>query len=165
MAATCLVIPVPEAEPAAGELRRRHTTSGAEGMPPHVTLIHPFVDDAELTTRELEIVSNVLERQLPFRFALTSVERFTNPGESYVWLAPTPSSPFVQIIRALEAAFPDHPSFGGAHDEIVPHVTVAASSDERTLAEIAQDLRDGRISRAAAEADYGVERVIAALSG
>jgi len=36
---------------------------------------------------------------------------------------------------------------------------------ERMLAEIAQDLRDGRISRAAAEADYGAERVRAALSG
>ena len=35
---------------------------------------------------------------------------------------------------------------------------------ERKLDEIARDLRDGRVSRSAAEADYGVGRVQAALN-
>lgn len=37
--------------------------------------------------------------------------------------------------------------------------------ETRRLDDIARDLRDGRISRAAAEADYGAERVAAALAG
>jgi hypothetical protein len=39
---------VPEAEPAVGRWQRQHTRAGADGMPPHVTLLIPFADSESL---------------------------------------------------------------------------------------------------------------------
>ena len=51
MAETAVVILLPELEPLIGGWRRRYTGDGARGMPPHVTLIIPFADSADLDDR------------------------------------------------------------------------------------------------------------------
>ena len=62
VAATGIVIPFEQVEPAVSRWRRAHTTDGADGMPAHVTLIYPFVDDSQLVAREVrELRSGALE--------------------------------------------------------------------------------------------------------
>ena len=51
-------------------------------------------------------------------------------------LVPEPAGPFVELTRALVAAFSAYPPYGGRHEEIVPHLTVA-TADAETLAEVA----------------------------
>ena len=46
---SAVIVAVPQAEPAVGELRLRHTYDAPLGLPPHVTLLYPFVPPAELT--------------------------------------------------------------------------------------------------------------------
>ena len=42
-----------------------------------------------------------------------------------LWLDPEPADPFRSLTAAVWAAFPQHPPYGGAYDEVVPHLTVA----------------------------------------
>ncbi len=43
---------------------------------------------------------------------------------------------FSRLIDDLVAAFPHHPPYGGAFDEVIPHLTITESADA-PLAEIA----------------------------
>jgi hypothetical protein len=83
----------------------------------------------------LDRVRGALAGAGPFAFQLARVGRF--PETAY--LAPDPAEPFAELTRRLAAAFPAFPPFGGAHDEIVPHLTVAhgdATSAARAAAEL-----------------------------
>jgi 2'-5' RNA ligase len=160
MAPTVIIVPVPEAEPAVDLLRRANTPDGAEGMPAHVTLIYPFTDDSQLAAGRIAEVRAVLEQFCAFEFVLSKVRRFDNlPSESYVWLAPTPSGPFVQMIEALASAFPEHPPFGGAFATVIPHLTIAASIDEDLLDQVANQAADTLPIKARAETARIMRRI------
>jgi hypothetical protein len=42
-----------------------------------------------------------------------------------LWIAPEPTEPVVAMVRAIAAAFPEHPPYGGQFESVIPHVTVA----------------------------------------
>jgi 2'-5' RNA ligase len=116
-----LILPVDVPVPVR-RLRDRMDPSAAQGVPAHVTLIYPFMHPAamdEATRRRLE---QIIAAEPAFSFALTRVGRWPD----VVYLAPDPDEPFRRLIAALTDAFPDYPPYGGVHDEVVPHVTVAA---------------------------------------
>ena len=160
MAPTAIIVPVSEAEPAVELLRRSNTPDGAEGMPPHVTLIYPFTDDSELVAGRIAEVRAVLEQFAAFEFVLSEVKRFDNlSNESYVWLAPTPDSPFVEMVEALVSAFPDHPPFGGAFKTVIPHLTIAASTDQNLLDRVANQVAEALPITARAETACVMKRV------
>jgi 2'-5' RNA ligase len=125
---TAIVIAVPEAEPAIEHLRRQHTTSGAEGVPPHVTLIYPFADSELLGAARLQEVAEVVSRFAAFAYRLVETARFTSVPP-ILYLVPEPAEPFCALISALADAFPEHPPYGGAYSESTPHVTVAEAND------------------------------------
>jgi hypothetical protein len=52
-----------------------------------------------------------------------------------LWLAPEPAQPFREFTAAVWRAFPEHPPYGGAHADSVPHLTVAECR-RGTLAEM-----------------------------
>jgi len=127
---TALAVPAPEAEPALAPLRRRVAHGVAGEVPAHVTLLVPF---APLPVpRELDALV-ASWRRAPF--ALCRVRRW--PG--VVWLDPEPSAPLVAMTRALVAAFPAYRPYDGAHEDVIPHVTVATSEDDAALDEIAAE--------------------------
>lgn len=140
MAETAIVIPVLEAEPAVGLLRRRHTVEGADGMPAHITLLYPFSDTQELDDGRIDRVRHSLARFAPFDCQLSHVARFVRPDDTVLWLAPSPDEPFAAMADALAAEFPEHPPYGGKYQSMVPHLTVAMSNDEDLLARIEADL-------------------------
>jgi 2'-5' RNA ligase len=114
-AVTALVIPVRAAEPLVDDRARDR------GMPAHVTVVYPFLPGRRIddeTERELQDITG---RSASFEFSLDGIGHF--PG--VVYLAPEPSEPFVDLTRAIEARWPDHPPYEGAFDTVVPHVTVA----------------------------------------
>ena len=41
---------------------------------------------------------------------------------------PNPPGPFIDLTAAVWEAFPHHPPYGGAHDHVVPHLTIAERS-------------------------------------
>ena len=66
-------------------------------------------------------IEEIVAAEPSFPLVLASVRRFPN----VVWLEPEPSEPFRRLTRSLAAAFPDYPPYAGAHDDIVPHLTIA----------------------------------------
>lgn len=126
--ATAFVVAVPEAEPVVAGLRERFDPSAALGVPAHLTVLHPFMPPAQVTPQVLAHAASALPGLPPFEFLLARVERF--PGVLY--LAPEPAALFIALTEALVRAFPKYLPFGGAHEHIVPHLTVA-QGDESTL--------------------------------
>jgi len=121
MAISAFVVKVPAAEGIAHDLRRRYDASAALGVPAHITVLVPFMDPALVTREVLERAQRVLQRTPSFDFLLSSVGRF--PETAY--LAPEPASPFIGMTLALVEAFPGFLPYGGEHEGVVPHLSVA----------------------------------------
>ena len=49
-------------------------------------------------------------------------------GQDVLWQDPEPPRPFIDLTAAAWEAFPHHPPYGGAHDHVVPHLTIAERS-------------------------------------
>ncbi len=119
---TALVIRVPEAEALVGGWRHRLDPSAEWGVPAHVTVLYPFVPPASIDAEVLSGVSAVASAVDPFAFSLAAARSF---GDDVLYLAPEPADPFRRLTELLADAFPGHPPYGGAVDEIIPHLTVA----------------------------------------
>jgi 2'-5' RNA ligase len=117
---SAIIVPV-QVPVAVNRLRDRMDPSAVQGVPAHVTLIYPFMPADELKDDVRRRVEQIIAAEPVFPFSLTGVRRFPN----VVYLAPEPVEPFRRLTRALASAFPDYPPYEGAHDDIVPHLTVA----------------------------------------
>lgn len=134
MAETAIIVAIPEAEPLIELFRRQHTEDGAQGVPPHVTLLYPFTDTSLLVAGRVNEVADVIRSFSAFEFSLVSVAYFpTSPRVLY--LQPDPGAPFRAMTRALVAAFPEHQPYDGEYVDPTPHATIAVASDQ-VLAEI-----------------------------
>jgi hypothetical protein len=91
---------------------------GAPGVPAHITVLYPFVDAAAVDEKA---VAEVLAPFDAFSFTLASRERFEGGVH---WLRPEPSEPFRLLTRAVWQRWPEHPPYEGAHDDVIPHLTV-----------------------------------------
>src|SRR3954447_11551444 len=149
---TALIVEVPEAEPAVGELRLQNDWSAARGVPAHITILFPFADPDDV---DEDAIADFFARFRPFDFVLDRVERFQ---EGAVWLHPEPSLPFVDLTAAVEQRWPDHPPYEGAFDEPIPHLTVSETpldldvqlpiaAQAREIALIEEDDATGRWSK------------------
>jgi len=118
---THLILPVPAAEALVGTYRARLDPNAIVGVPAHITLLGPFVDRDELRRQDLTDLADLFAATPSIRFALVRVARF----EHALYLEPQPAEPFVALTEALWRRWPDHPPYGGAHREVVPHLTVA----------------------------------------
>ena len=118
---TALIVVVPEAEPAVGELRLAHDRSARLGVPAHVTILFPF---APPETVDEEALRTLLASFPAFDFVLDRVE---NWDEGITWLHPEPSRPFEDQTAAVFERFPDYPPYEGEHDVVIPHLTVSDS--------------------------------------
>jgi len=118
------------------ELRLRHDPMAASGVPAHVTLLFPFLATDDLTPAIRRRLARIASQVRPFTVRFDGTGRF--PG--VLWLAPEPTAPFVELTERLAGAFPDHPPYEGAHDDIIPHLTVALAP-EATLDRLVRKVR------------------------
>lgn len=98
------------------------------GIPPHVTLLYPFVRPDELDGA-LPLLAATLARHERLAFSLGEVRSFPRT----VWLAPEPAAPLAALTAAIHAAFPDHPPHGGQFAEVIHHLTLVDGVDEDEL--------------------------------
>ena len=133
-----MLIPVPEAALHVDGFRSRFTPAHVVGLPPHVTLLYPFVESTELTTGVVREVERVVADVDRFEVTFRSVSRLEGAPPT-LYLVPEPAEPFAELTRALVAAFPAYPPYGGRYEEIVPHLTVATAEAE-TLAAVAAEV-------------------------
>jgi hypothetical protein len=122
---TAVVVLVPEAEGLVGPWRLKHDPSAAEGVPAHVTLLYPFVPFERINDTVEAGIARVFAGASPFGLGFSHTRRF--PG--VLWLAPDDPAPLIALTQALMAMFPEYPPYGGAHETVTHHLTVAQIRD------------------------------------
>jgi len=123
-ATSAIVVRVPL--PAAlTRLRARWDWAAGAGVPPHVTILFPFLPATRLGPDVRRELAAVAATQRPFDVRFARVERFP----TVVYLAPEPSAPFIRLTEAVVERFPDCQPYGGEFDEVIPHLTVTESPD------------------------------------
>jgi 2'-5' RNA ligase len=120
---TAVVVPVPAAEPVVAAWRERLDPSAAAGMPAHVTALYPFLPG---------VTAGVLATLKGLCASLPALEvRFRRTGRfpGVLYLAPEPVAELRRLTEALASRWPEAPPYGGAFEDIVPHLTVAVGDD------------------------------------
>ncbi len=91
-------------------------------MPPHVTLMYPFLSPAYLSNPVIEELEHLAGDVTPFDFALTKIREFE---QGVVYLEPEPAEPFVSLSNEIGRGFGLQPFRGKFGDALVPHLTLA----------------------------------------
>jgi hypothetical protein len=125
---TAIVIPVEGAEPLLSAAAAEVGFERPSGMPAHVTLLYPFVDAQGLVVDHAREAQRALSIVHPFDCSFSSIGRFDDPPVA-IYLEPDPAGQFTAMIVALMSAFPEFPPYGGAIDEVVPHLTLVETAD------------------------------------
>ena len=149
---SAIVIPVREAE----TIVRSRMLEVQPGLLPrdrspvaHITLLAPFHPPEAIDDAVVHHLTRFFAEVPPFGFELTEVCEFPD-GTTY--LAPEPAAAFRRLMQQLHHEFPEFPPYGGAFDDIVPHLTVPLPQDEDTDALRAQLARSVPIDAHAVEA-------------
>jgi hypothetical protein len=132
MIESALLVPVPEAEPVVGDLRTRYDSTAALGLPCHITVIYPFLHPSLLTRSVLIELTSIFAGVAPFRFSLGAIARFPD----VVYLVPDPAGPFSRFVAAVATRWPEAPPYAGKYDAVIPHLTVAHTSDATAIEKI-----------------------------
>jgi 2'-5' RNA ligase len=136
---SAVLIRVPEAEPLVGEWRRRFDPSVLLGIPAHITVVYPFVPVEDVDAGVQAALRGLFAEVAPCRFELRAPARFP----SVLYLKPEPDAALRAIIEGVVGRFPEHPPYGGAFDDLMPHLTVAQSGDEDLLTRVESELPRG----------------------
>lgn len=120
--ATCLIVPVLDAEPAVAAWLGRQNVH-FDGAPLHVTVMFPFLPARSVGAATEAAVADLARGIEPFDFALARLGQF--PGVQY--LAPEPAASFVAITEQVQGRWPSCQPYGGVYDSVIPHMTVAVA--------------------------------------
>jgi hypothetical protein len=119
-ASTGLVVPVDAAGPLLAPWLKRLPAAG-RSLPPHVTALWPFLPVDALDDAAERRLDSLLAGVPSFTFALTRIATLADAAV----LVPEPAAPFAALTRLLWDEWPECPPFGGAYDDVTPHVVVA----------------------------------------
>jgi 2'-5' RNA ligase len=119
---TAVIAAVPEAEPLVSKHRQQLDVSAGWGVPAHVTVLFPFVAPEAISDDVITTLATAVRTVRAFDCSFVRTRWFDH---DVLWLDPEPAQPFRQLTRAVWRAFPQHPPYGGAYDDVVPHLTVA----------------------------------------
>ncbi|MFG3115596.1 2'-5' RNA ligase family protein [Streptomyces sp. NPDC048197] len=133
---TGLIVRIPEAEPAVRAWRERFDPSARAGVPAHITVLFPFLDESRTDQGACSALTDMLGRQHAFDLRFESCGRF--PG--VLFLRPEPDMRLRRLTEVLTHRWPEAPPYGGKFTEVVPHLTIADGQDDAVLEEIEADL-------------------------
>ena len=124
-AESALLVPVPPVQSVARWVRWRFDPSARARMPPHVTVLYPFVSPPP-SNEVIRTLRDLFAGVAPFGFDLTEVAWF---DERVAYLTPEPSGPFESLTWQVVEKFPGYLPYRGAYgtEHVVPHVTLATS--------------------------------------
>jgi 2'-5' RNA ligase len=119
-------------------IRRAHVPVARFGVPPHVTILYPFIPPDRLTPDVRVDLAGMARETRRFDVRFTTAGRW--PG--IVYLEPTPAAPFSAMIDRVAARFPEHPPYAGTIAAVIPHLTVVEDGDPR-IDELAAEIGRG----------------------
>ena len=104
----------------------------------NVTVLYPFLPLAEIGSAVLAEMAGLFAEVARFSFTLDQVRWF---GESVVWLGLLDESPFRALTGLAVAAYPSCPPYRGAHEDVVPHLTIGHLGGPAELRAAAEEVR------------------------
>jgi 2'-5' RNA ligase len=107
-------------------LRRLHRGLNGVALPPHITLLYPFLPTDQLTPERMSAIRKICQETTAFEFCLDEVRWFDS---RVVYLAPDTPGPFVDLVQRVMREFPECIPYDGAHREIIPHLTLAEDQE------------------------------------
>jgi hypothetical protein len=119
---TALIVAVPAAEAIVGKHRDHLDVAASWGVPAHLTVLYPFIEPAR--AEDPGMVAAIGAAVGTIGAFSCSFRRTAWFDDDVLWLDPDPAQPFRDLTAAVWRAFPDYPPYGGAHDTVVPHLTV-----------------------------------------
>ena len=137
-----LLVAVPSAKPLVRWTRLRFDTGARRGLPPHVTVLYPFVSPRDLSESVIAQLRDIFADSPPFTFSLTEVAWF---GDSMAYLTPEPSRPFEDLTWRVLELFPEYPPYRGAYGtrSVVPHLTLGKRERPAALQRAARRAEKG----------------------
>ena len=133
---TAVIVPVGAVDGIVSPWRRQFDSSAAVGVPPHVTIVFPFLPADRLTERDLADLAGVFRAEPVFEVTFASFGRFAGAeGEQDVlYLRPDPAAPFRRLIAAMGERWPQAPPYEGRYGEPIPHLTVTETAPAAAMA-------------------------------
>jgi 2'-5' RNA ligase len=136
---SALVVVAAEAEAMVGEWRLRYQRESVErGIPPHLTVLFPFVPATAIAEDTLAKLRRLYAPVRPFEYQLASVESFADAA----WLAPVPVQSFHALVAEARRAFPAFPPYGSPEHVVVPHCTIGTDDDPQRVGAMVRELRE-----------------------
>ena len=132
-----LIVEVPEASATVDQWRQRLDPLAPFGVPPHITVLFPFVKPTEIDEDTTAKLRRLAASVRSFQFRLTHVRWFE---QQVLWLAPDPGARFVELTAQAVEAFPDYLPYGGQFTEVIPHLTIGDNGAPEQMAAAAQSL-------------------------
>lgn len=121
---TAVIVPIASAETAVTKHRQRLDVAASWGVPAHVTVVYPFVLPTEVDDQVIARLAAVFAAAAPFDCTFDRCGWF---GDDVLWLAPDRDQEFRDLTEQVVEQFPHYLPYGGAHDDVVPHLTVGES--------------------------------------
>ncbi|CAM5599972.1 hypothetical protein SAVIM338S_05400 [Streptomyces avidinii] len=118
---TALIVLVPEADPVVGDWRDRLDPAARAGVPAHVSVVYPFLDESRIDASVHAALAAILRSRPAFDLRFERTGRF--PGGLY--LTPEPAAPLRRMTLEVAGRWPEAPPYGGRYPDVVPHLTVA----------------------------------------
>ena len=134
---SALAVPVPAAEALVSEIRARFDSSAAYGMPAHLTIVYPFLPEKRLSASVLRRLGAECARTPTFEVSFDRVGRF--PTVAY--LSPEPTIEFYRLTDRLVRRWPEAPPYGGVHENLVYHLTLADEAPPELIERLRKDLQ------------------------
>ena len=135
-----VLIPAPpEVDAFVRRFRERYPGIAMHHVPPHITLMVPFVPpgrvgqppDLGVLEAATARLHGVCRQVAPFEVCLDRYGMF--PG-GVLYLAPRNEQPVFDLYRRIQAAFPEYPAYGGQFNNYVPHMTLDVYGTDEALA-------------------------------
>lgn len=127
---SAVLVLVPEAENIVASHRVGLDAAAALGVPAHVTVLYPFVPPERTDGAVISSLAAAVRSVTAFDVAFRRLAWF---DRSVLWLEPAPAEPFLALTASVQRAFPDCLPYGGAHPDLVPHLTVGQDQPENLL--------------------------------
>jgi 2'-5' RNA ligase len=124
---TAVVIFAPhEVQAIAVPILRQYALDSLIRVPPHITLMFPFVPFEQLDSAA-QTIKSISTDIRPFDVTLSSYDQF--PG--VIFMQPANPEPIKAVFKQIYDAFPLYPPYGGAFgNDLHPHVTVGEFKNE-----------------------------------
>ena len=135
-----MLVLVPEAERVVASYRADLDAAAGLGVPAHVTVLYPFVPPEGVDDAVISELAGAIRTVAAFGVTFSRLRWFER---SVLWLAPEPAGPFLALTAAVQRAFPGYKPYGGAHPDVVPHLTIGQDQPDRLLESASRAIEPG----------------------